>query len=464
MTHSETYFAPEEAATSVSKTISPSPRSTALLVAYLVHMILPLALLLDCLATWRLGWAQISEKIVFSISAAWLITTIGALLLARDRARFLQRTRGPLTSFFTLCITLAIFEVGLRVTLGKDVPTLWTPGQGKTYTMDTKVMPDVSPIVDFHVNRVGLRGPEMPTEAHVYKIVAIGGSTTECLALTDTKTWPQLLMDEMNRRQRDRSVWVGNAGVSGHTAVHHLVLLQNLPLLAKVDALVFLIGINDLQATLVQRGGSSDAYIWKDAGPFRGRLAGDSEYGYPRFRHLYMFRIARRATLGLAFLARYRFHEEENWIEVDLRRKRALSPVMPLPDLTVALNEYRVRLQKITEECKARRIRCVFLTQPSMWRPDLPPEDERLLMFGWFGRKGSLDGHISTADAQRAMNAYNRVMLDVCRESGIECHDLASIVPKDTSALYDDVHFNENGAAIVARAVADYLLTRPPFQ
>jgi hypothetical protein len=45
----------------------------------------------------------------------------------------------------------------------------------------------------------------------------------------------------------------------------------------------------------------------------------------------------------------------------------------------------------------------------------------------------------------------------------LECYDLASVVPKSTASFYDDVHFNEEGARVVAAHLVDYLLSEPPF-
>jgi hypothetical protein len=61
------------------------------------------------------------------------------------------------------------------------------------------------------------------------------------------------------------------------------------------------------------------------------------------------------------------------------------------------------------------------------------------------------------------MDLYNRRLIETCGQSGLDCYDLASVVPKDTSALFDDCHFNEQGARIVADRLSQYLLSRSPF-
>ena len=47
-----------------------------------------------------------------------------------------------------------------------------------------------------------------------YRILTLGGSSTECLVLDQTEAWPQLLQDRLNETNKYQ-VWVGNAGQSG---------------------------------------------------------------------------------------------------------------------------------------------------------------------------------------------------------------------------------------------------------
>jgi hypothetical protein len=72
-------------------------------------------------------------------------------------------------------------------------------------------------------------------------------------------------------------------------------------------------------------------------------------------------------------------------------------------------------------------------------------------------------GYASAADLSHAMDAFNQTLLSVCREDNLECYDLASAIPKDTSAFYDGDHFNISGARMVAQFLAAHLLASPPF-
>ena len=101
--------------------------------------------------------------------------------------------------------------------------------------------------------------------------------------------------------------------------------------------------------------------------------------------------------------------------------------------------------------------RCLFLTQPTMWRSDLNDEEKRLLWFGWIGREYDPIGYLTASDAASAMDTYNQELLSVCREDALECLDLAVAIPKDVNSFYDDAHFNESGARAVAEFVTEYL-------
>ena len=100
-----------------------------------------------------------------------------------------------------------------------------------------------------------------------------------------------------------------------------------------------------------------------------------------------------------------------------------------------------------------------------LWRADLPRSAEDVLWLGGIGdfqqRPGS--PYYSAAALAEGMRRFNETLLDVCRARQLECLDLAVTIPKDTSVFYDDTHFTEYGAALVAEEVAHFLRARPPW-
>ncbi len=436
-------------------------RPKLLLRAYRLHLFVPLFLLLDVLHAWSRQMARSTDLALGAFSAVWLLFGLSAIQILRNRQGFLDRVRGPLLAFYATCMALGMVELALQVLGRGPRPTLWTPGMHFVSQPNTSVLPGVSQVAHFRVNELGLRGPSLPSQNHVYRIVAVGGSTTLCLLLDDAATWPQQLMQEMNTRQDRVPVWVANAAVNGHTVVHHLTMLQSLPILGEVDLLIFLPGINDLQYTLSFEGGSTQDYLQRDADHHRETILNGAENPYPLYHRLRIYRLVRRASS--AWVRRFGLHEAEVWDEVKLQKQRAGSPVVSLPDLSTGFQEYRGRLNRLAQECRQRGIRCIFLTQPSLWRQDLTSEERRLLLFGWVGSKSKPKGYLSVPDSMRSLDGFNRTLLEVCRQESLECFDLAAVVPKRTSAFYDDVHFNEGGARVVARTLADFLLNAPPF-
>ena len=108
-------------------------------------------------------------------------------------------------------------------------------------------MPGISGQAIFTGNDVGLRGPAFPTTGGVFKVITVGGSTTESLFLDDSEEWPHLIMENINAKTQDIPVWVGNGGQSGRNTLDHLALVQVLPVINKADLLIFMVGLNDMQ-------------------------------------------------------------------------------------------------------------------------------------------------------------------------------------------------------------------------
>jgi len=430
--------------------------------AYVSHLVFPALLLLDILHAYRLRMTVGSDLILGGCAALWLVVGTLAYSFSRNRQRFLQRTAGPLLSFYAVLFILGLFEVGLVLARRQQAPAIWQPGSRLVFYPDRNSFPGVSSVSHFRANEFGLRGPSLPVGKDVYKIIAVGGSTTLCLMLDDQKTWPQQLMNEMNQQQGRHQVWVSNAGVNGHTAVHHLMMLRSIPFLSQADALILMVGMNDLQFTLSHEGMPTQQLLEHGAAQFREEMTTASYSPYPLYRRLRLFGVSRRAY-DLAFERINDKNEKETINEKQLRQLRDTTAPISEPDVSVGLAEYRKRLGDLADECHRRAVRCVFVTQPSLWRADLSTDAQQLLLFGWVGPPFEPKGHVSMLDLKNALDVYNHAMLEACMHSKIECLDLASEVPKDPSVFYDDVHFTERGAGLVADRVATYLLSLPPF-
>lgn len=431
--------------------------------AYLCHLLVPLVLVVDSLRAVHAGTAGISEKGVVAIGSIWLVAGLGALALNRNRRRFLDRVSGPLLAVYAFCFSVGLAELGLRVVIPSFNRNTFRFRPGTIYVTHNLARwgwPGVPPSATFSTDRLGLRGPLPPSDGQAYKIITVGGSTTECVALDDSQEWPHLLMLAMNDGQKKYPVWVGNSGAGGLTTVDHLACLRQRPVLRQADLLIFLIGVNDLEATLISRGASSQKQLDYKAKLFIAHAPPGVRAEGGLFRRSWLFALARDPVWKLASTLRRGHSVRETDPVLAARGGRAAGPIVPLPDLQVGLREYAQRVQALQRECRARGLRCLFLTQPTLWRANLSPAEQHLLWFGWVGR----EGYASAGDLSRGMGAFNQTLLSVCREDHLECYDLASVIPKDTSAFYDDDHFNISGARMVAQFLAVRLLASPPFR
>jgi len=439
---------------------------------YLAQLIVPLMILLDELIARLHGditfGAHSIDTIVGIVSFFWLTVGLGVFIFCGNRTLFLHRASGPTLTIYVLLFGVLVFEIIARATLppASQMPAVRVPNTQTVYYPNAGELPGVHGRKVFSVNEIGLRGPSFPRDAGTYKIITIGGSTTECAVLDDSEEWPHLLMERLTENGGQFPVWVGNAGISGHNTVDHLVLLQTLPILRRVDALIFLVGVNDLGATLAFEGGSSQADLEREAERFRESILAEGvpHYRFPLYKHSRLFRLSWEAEIALVRKIRLETRQQD-WMGglSNLRKLRASSRILPIPSLQTGLTEYHERLIRLEDQCKILRVRCLFVTQPTFWRNDLTPAEQNLLWWGSIGRWGEQKGYVSTAELAGGMNAYNQALLNTCQKYGLECYDLASVAPKSTSVFYDDQHFNEQGAKFVAQHVADYLLSTPPF-
>jgi lysophospholipase L1-like esterase len=373
----------------------------------------------------------------------------------------------------SLSIGFLLCEIALQFTL-RSIQSegyyIWPPHYKAVFKPSPDIMPGVSGDSEFIINSQGIRGDEL-TPQHNYRILAIGGSTTICGYLDQSETWPHLLQDNLNKSNRNRQIWVGNGGVSGLTSRHHLMTLLYLPLgEMKIDAVILLVGINDLSKRLARDEDYDPNFLDKPeakrelmARIFTGTY--DSYSEDPFYKRSATWQMLRRSKR--LFSSK---HVEDGAGKIYLtwreHRQRASEIRNQLPDLSSALDEYATNINKIVDISRERSVRLILVTQPTMWKAGLPKNLEALLWLGGIGdfQKESGKPYYSVEALEKGMKAYNDTLSRICRERNIECLDLAVILEKDTTVFYDDTHFNESGARKVAEAMSKHLLERDPFR
>jgi hypothetical protein len=339
------------------------------------------------------------------------------------------------------------FELAARVVTR---PFVYRPRLEVTFHPDPQILGGTRAPSRFSTNTRGMRGPEWDEAA--YKVLCVGGSTTACIYLDDADAWPGRLMALLNERSRGRRYWVGNVGKSGHDSFQHLELLRRLPEARAVDALVILTGVNDfnrsLRLTPATRRRLARIDIFDSGGPPSPLL--------PYLKQTVLYRSAahlRPARRGIDV------EDARGAVYARRRAERQRTPRdHPLGPLGEPLRGYADQLGEIAGWCADHRVRCIFLTQPTLWQDPMPPELEAITYSTPIGTSGRT---LSAADAARGMAAFNDALLELCRERSLECVDLARALPKDASIHYDQEHFTIRGAEAVAAIAAERLLTAP---
>ena len=378
---------------------------------------------------------------------------------------------------------LGAAELGLRALLPPSrAYYVLRPGRDWTVTAAPDLLPGVTGVAHFRVNRFGIRGREFGDDRAEYRILAVGGSTTQCAVLDDTEVWTHLLEADLGRTADGRAVWVGNVGRDGATSrdlvMHVKYLLRQYP---RIDVVVSLVGVNDMMSALHQGWGYRMPAPVTDSTAERtqrrrafavvpGRIQEPVGYGarpVPWYKATALWQLARRVKTERRLHATFDLRDRAGAAleRARLKRRATRAWIDSLPPLDEPLVEYRRNLNAMADLAAAAGVRIVFATQPSLWRGALSDREAHLLWFGWVGADRASAGAFFTAGALgRAMARYNETLLDVCRRRTLECVDAATALPSDTTVLYDDVHFNEHGSQLLAHALAGHFREHAPYR
>ena len=411
-----------------------------------VLAVVPALILADTIIALARGWRSDSrlDGAVLAFAAVWLLVLGFTVASVRGRS-YINRIAGKLVlSLGSFLVAWMVAEVVTTTTAKSwmEVPFhLHYPKLSKVFRPSPGLMPGIEGESSFTTNVRGVRGPELPPRKAAYRILCVGGSTTMCTYLDDTETWPHLLMQTMNDRKTGQQCWVGNIGLSGYAAPHHLRFVQESELMEELDCLIFLIGVNDLTRTLIQNNDLEPKSL--------------AETSPPRWRSSNVLELARRVW-------KWRAETRADWIEDEAedsylrRRSRRQAGALSdeLPNLQSALDEYAERLREMIAVCNSHRVRPVFVTQPVLWHKSLDESARSLLWLGWLK-----DGrYLTAARLADGMQQFNDRLKAVCTDANCLCIDLTPMNGQ-LEFFYDDCHLNEAGAREVTRRIVERLTT-----
>jgi len=323
-------------------------------------------------------------------------------------------------------------------------------------------------------NALGFRGKETTWEKPpgVYRIVTTGGSSVYGQSESgDAAIWSQILEERLNSAGLGRRVEVVNLGASGWTSTEMLINLGIRGLDLQPDLVIVYEAINDMRAALYTLGGEvkHDNTHWRATWPVDRpsrleRLLGKSRT-YLLWRRYATPYAIERVDLGFYAMTNYKRYLEDRSIRLYLH-----APEAP-PELGFEI--YRRNLEQMVAISRARGAQVLFATQA------LP--------------RWHLAGHPDEADQLSGFERIKAIQLEVASRLDVPVCDSAAVVERELEAevqariaaevgahpdrpraeivadlrrprradllFFGEVHPNDAGSDLIARAVAECLLS-----
>ncbi len=334
-------------------------------------------------------------------------------------------------SILSTVFSLIVLELMLQLILPRakfDTRLPFFPHVNRQIRVD---LPGVSPVIHYSTNSLGLRGDAAPDNwDEFYTIITIGGSTTHSNFIDDSLTWSALLQDNLG--QTLDSIWVGNAGIDGHSTRGHIIVMEEAIRELNPDMVIFLVGINDLGLSL------------SDTPPLYGTYA-DNQVAPIVFKsQLFRFTWQIGHLIAGNVVTTQTAHQAFEPVAINPDELADLPD--DLQDLLPQLDIYRDNLHRLIDISEELNLDILFLTQPLLF-------DDTVYWQSIEGKSVWLQNQtmpVSAATYWNLLDIYNESLLEVCEERDVPCYDLASHIPHSPNYFYDIVHFNEAGSAQVA--------------
>jgi lysophospholipase L1-like esterase len=305
----------------------------------------------------------------------------------------------------------------------------------------------VDPVQVTTYNGIGLRGPEYPAQPERFiKIFTVGGSATACVALSDGRTWPDVLLRRLSQGRSD--VWLNNAGLDGHSTFGHLVLLDSHLRKYRPDYIVYLVGVNDAGRSDLSQ---FDAGLTGGGASWRNRIVAASEL---LATAQVLYRSLRAFDLGLNH---------------DYAHDLTTMPRLPAPTAeqrsaelarhrSEFLGAYRQRLEALLAKTREIGAVPVFVTQPGLIGSGVDPatgvEIGTLQYLGPLTAGLQTRGPLTAGLQWEVLELYHDVLRQLAAERGVLLVDAARQMPKDSALYYDWYHYSIEGAQRMGEIVA----------
>ena len=291
----------------------------------------------------------------------------------------------------------------------------------------------------YSTNSLGLRGREVPRRKSpsTFRIICVGGSTTENAYVDDDETYPAQLERMLQKQYPDTNVEVLNAGLSAYSTAHTLINFQLNLVELEPDLLIVYQAVNDLMPMAYDNFWSDYRNFYKGY-HLRRAVATDLRLDpqWPAWvLRTGLGQLAARARRGMM-----------SWIGDELP-ERPDQFVHRLPP--IILRVYDRNLRHLVELARAEGCEVCLATFAHTIRPGMSEEDmRRLRRFPWFH-------HLSPWGVSEAIDTMNGIVRGIHEDSHTLFVDHAALMPKSYEYFLDMCHKRAAGCRLMARHFAD---------
>lgn len=361
-------------------------------------------------------------------------------------------------------LALVIIEGGCRWWIRRRSRYhVWSPHTRLEMRLDREVFPELDPRVRVEVNADGERGGEAPRdEPGLFRILAVGGSSVECYALDQAKTWPGVLERQLNDPDNlhalgARRVHVGNVGHSGVGSAELDVILDRLlPQYRRLDAILIMVGASDVYHWLEEGAPPSHPpsavpegmlFAWHPA----------RRFGWKPSRWA-LLQLVRR--LRQSWFSRSEVKERAGaWVAAARRMRAEAKEVRTtMPDPTVMLAHFEHHFRRLVRRAQDHADRVLVVRQP-WFEKDYTAEEAARFVHGGVGKpwKETVSVYYSLEVVNRLLGLVEARVVEVADGLSVPHLDVRVLLNQGLRHYYDHDHYTPAGAAVVASAVASAL-------
>ncbi len=326
-------------------------------------------------------------------------------------------------------------------------------------------LPGVKPKIKYTSFNGGLRSLTMtklePAKQSL-RVLCLGASTTDQGHQEIQDTWCAIIEKQLKKKHPgwQTAFHTLSYGRAGTKALDTLVWLKKRFDDIKPDIVITLLGINDL----AWNGGPG--YVVRDVdAAIAGRLSRpDQKSILGRAKLLCkqsseLCRRAARAWKSFQLSKSLTGSGAIEWLSSNLPRLRAEYRALPSVDKLKRapdpIKEFEASLHRMLKFLQNRDVDAIVLGQPTVWKPNLPPSEQRILWFPVNTPNGFV--RPSPRWLLSEMQRYNAVQGSIAAKFTVKFVDLDAKISKDLKHYLDDCHFTDQGSRAVAEHVAPVL-------